>query len=355
MLLAKSLSFLLDDAAHIGDGGRLLLQLSTHLMEDGLPIIAGALAQDAPDPIISRRIWLWRAPGGEVVEALGIGADRQNADPRLVLREWLGTTRAIMFDERAGGVAPTLVWAFDHTPDEAQSELLRQISRFAAAPMTALAERSAKRALLEAYLGKRSAAHVLNGHSRRVKGETIRAALLCADLRGFTDLSEVYDADEIVLVLDAWFDCVAGAVHAFGGEVLKFIGDGVLAIFPIGERDANAACDAAVRAVKATRAGIDHLNQTRRRNGGPELGYGIGLHVGEILWGNIGTAGRLDFTAIGKAVNLVSRIEGLCKPLGRTVLASTVFEAETTEPMIAMGSHPLGGIAGAQTLFGLPE
>ncbi len=234
-----------------------------------------------------------------------------------------------------------------------KSELLREVARFAAAPLALLAARSTLSALLTTYLGRRSAAQVLAGRLRRETGETIRAALVFADLRGFTELSESTEPKEVIAALDAWFDRIAGAVHAYGGEVLKFIGDGVLAIFPIGERDTAAACDAALRAVAAARAGMDHLHRTRAAQGVPPLAFGTALHVGEMLWGNIGTADRLDFTAIGRAVNLVSRLEGLCRPLGRTVLLSGAFAAETTQPLIPLGEHKLRGIAAPCAVFAL--
>ena len=179
--------------------------------------------------------------------------------------------------------------------------------------------------LLETYLGRRSAAQVLAGRLRREPGETIRAALLYADLGVSPNCRSWSQPQQVIEALDAWFDRVAGAVHAFGGEVLKFIGDGVLAIFPIGERDAAASCEAALRAIAAARAGMDHLDRARAAQDLPPLPFGSALHLGEMLWGNIGTADRLDFTAIGPAVNLVSRLEGLCRPLGRTVLLSEAF------------------------------
>jgi adenylate cyclase len=233
--------------------------------------------------------------------------------------------------------------------------LLREVARFAVAPLAVLAARSTQAALLETYLGRRSAAQVLAGRLRREPGETIRAVLLYADLRGFTELSESAAPDEVIAALGAWFDRVAGAVHAFGGEVLKFIGDGVLAIFPIGERDALAACDAALRAVAAARAGMDHLDRSRAAQGLAPLPFGMALHVGEMLWGNIGTADRLDFTAIGPPVNLVSRLEGLCRPLGRPVLLSDAFAAQTTQALVPLGRHVLRGIAAPCAVYGLPS
>jgi adenylate cyclase len=143
-------------------------------------------------------------------------------------------------------------------------------------------------------------------------------------------------------------------VHAFGGEVLKFIGDGVLAIFPVIGAPAEA-CGAALRAVVAARAGMAHLDAVRQAQGLPPLPFGAALHLGEILWGNIGAADRLDFTAIGPAVNLVSRLEGLCRPLDKAVLVSGAFAAETTAPLIALGEHALRGIASPCTVFTVAE
>jgi class 3 adenylate cyclase len=139
----------------------------------------------------------------------------------------------------------------------------------------------------------------------------------------------------VISALDAWFDRIAGAVHAFGDEVLKFIGDGVLAIFPVVGWAPRGACDAALRAVSAARVGMAHLSP---------LPFGAALHLGEMLWGNIGAADRLDFTAIGPAVNLVSRLEGLCRTLGKAVLVSGPFAAETGLSLIPLGTHTLCGI-----------
>ena len=140
----------------------------------------------------------------------------------------------------------------------------------------------------------------------------------------------------------------------FGGEVLKFIGDGVLAIFPVAGTPAEA-CEAALHAVIAARAGMAHLDGMRQAQGLPPLPFGVELHLGEILWGNIGAADQLDFTAIGPAVNLVSRLEGLCRPLGRPVLISGAVAAETATPLIPLGEHILRGITVPCAVFTLPD
>lgn len=137
--------------------------------------------------------------------------------------------------------------------------------------------------------------------------------------------------------------------------MLKFIGDGMLAIFPVAGEARRGACDAALKAASATRAGMAHLNEERRAQGLPPLSFGLALHLGEMLWGNIGAANRLDFTAIGPAVNLVSRLEGLCKPLRETVLVSGALAAETDLPLVPLGMHPLRGIVSPCTVYALPE
>jgi class 3 adenylate cyclase len=294
-----------------------------------------------------------------VIESLGFEALGSTGPGQTdVGRDWL--TRlggTVVQKDLAGSVSdhPMLGWSISRPLAEPEAELLHQAARFAAAPLAVLAARSTLAALLEAYLGRRSAAQVLAGRLRRETGETIRAVLLYGDLRDFTALSETMAPEAVVAALDAWFDRIAGAVHAFGGEVLKFIGDGMLAIFPIGDRSPSAACDAALSAVGAARAGMTHLDQARKREGLRPLPFGTALHLGEMLWGNIGTADRLDFTAIGPAVNLVSRLEGLCRPLGRSVLISGAVAAETNTKLVALGEYDLRGIATPCAVFTLPE
>ena len=362
MQLSSTLSWLVDAATETPGADRLLAELGARLVADGLPLAGGALTLTVPHPLIARRTWLWRAESGEVIEALGFVAAGLDAvggasPPGDAGRRWLTGLAAGLVHENTVGSrpdGPSLGWIGPRpfTLDEANE--LRQAVRFAAAPLAALTARATLTAALEAYLGRRSAAQVLAGPLRRDIGETIQAALLCADLRGFTALSEATEPAAMIAALDAWFDRVAGAVHAFGGEVLKFLGDGVLAIFPVTGAPA-AACEAALRAVVAACAGMAHLDAVRRAQGLPPLPFGAALHLGEMLWGNIGAADRLDFTAIGPAVNLVSRLEGLCRPLGRSLLISGSVAAETTTPLVPLGEHALRGIAAPCTVFTLPD
>jgi class 3 adenylate cyclase len=340
-----------DEASASPGPDQFLAELGGHLLADGLPLAGGALTLAVPHPIIARRTWLWRAETGAVIEALGFaGSPLTQAG-----REWLAGLGPVQ--ENTIGPPPDnplLGWAGLRPFSPAETDRLHQTARFVRAPLAAVAARAATGALLEAYLGRRSAARVQAGALSRGTGETIRAVLLCADLRNFTALSEVTEPAAVIAVLDAWFDRIAGAVHAFGGEVLKFIGDGVLAIFPVTGAPAEA-CEAALRAVVAARAGMAHLDTVRQGQGLPPLPFGAALHLGEILWGNIGAADRLDFTAIGPAVNLVSRLEGLCRPLGRSVLISGAFAAKTAALLVPLGEHALRGIAAPCRVFTLPD
>ncbi len=353
MDLPAPLAWLVDEAGASPGPDRFLAELGGRLVADGLPLAGGALTLAVPHPIIARRTWLWRSETGAVIEALGFAAGPFTQAGR----DWLAGLGPGPVHEDAVGPAPDsplLGWAGIRSFDPAEAGRLRQVARFVAAPLAALAARAALAALLEAYLGRRSAARVQAGALRRGTGETIRAALLYADLRDFTALSEATAPAAVIAALDAWFDRIAGAVHAFGGEVLKFIGDGVLAIFPVTGAPAEA-CAAGLRAVAAARAGMVHLDAARQAQGLPPLPFGAALHLGEILWGNIGAVDRLDFTAIGPAVNLVSRLEGLCRPLGRSVLISGAVAAETATLLLPLGEHALRGIAAPCAVFTLPD
>lgn len=363
MQLSSTLTWLVDAAGASPGADRFLAELGARLIGDDLPLAGGALTLAVPHPIIARRTWLWRAETGVVIEAVGFApagfASAGPTDsPGDAGRRWLtGLAGGAVHEDivAAGPDGPVFGWIGPRQFTETEAGRLHEVARFAAAPLAALSARATLTAVLEAYLGRRSAARVQAGPLRRDVGETIRAALLYADLRGFTALSEAEPPEAVITALGAWFDCMAGSVHAFGGEVLKFIGDGMLAIFPVAGESPRDACDAALRAVSSAHAGMAHLDVSRREQGLPSLDFGAAVHLGEMLWGNIGAADRLDFTAIGSAVNLVSRLEGLCRPLGRTVLVSGAVAAETSAKLIPLGTHALRGIASPCAVYTVPD
>jgi adenylate cyclase len=363
MQLSSTLSWLVDAASDMPGADRLLAELGAYLIADGLPLAGGALTLTVPHPLIERRTWLWRADSGEVIEAFGFAPGipsmvRETSPTTETGSRWLaGIAPGLVHSDTVGSPSngPFLSWIGPRQFTADETDKLRQAARFVAAPLAVLAARATLTATLEAYLGRRTAARVVGAPLRRDVGETIQAALLYADLRGFTALSENNPPSLVIAALDAWFDRIASAVHAFGGEVLKFIGDGVLAIFPVAEEAPRRACNAALRAVSSARVGMTLLDEERNRQGLPVLPFGAALHLGEILWGNIGAADRLDFTAIGPAVNLVSRLEGLCRPLQKAVLVSGTLAAQADTPLIALGRHVLRGIASPCDVFTLPE
>lgn len=205
--------------------------------------------------------------------------------------------------------------------------------------------------LLNAYVGNDAGDRILKGQIQRGDTQNIDCVIWFSDLRGFTRLSGERTPTEIIAVLNEFFDCQVPAIERAGGQVLKFIGDGLLAIFPLGGgRDVGAVGDAAVRASNEAMAALAALNQTRAARSEAPLAFGVALHVGEVAYGNIGGAGRLDFTAIGPAVNLASRIEGLTGKLGRPVLVSRELAARLPRAN-SVGLFELKGVTGPTEVF----
>lgn len=206
--------------------------------------------------------------------------------------------------------------------------------------------------LLNAYVGNDAGDRILKGQIQRGDTQTMRCIIWFSDLRGFTSMSGDRTPKEIIAILNEFFECQVPAIEREGGQVLKFIGDGLLAMFPINEtRDARIAGEAGVRATSAAFTALEKLNQLRATRGEANLAFGVALHLGEVAYGNIGGASRLDFTAIGPAVNLASRIEGMTGKLGKKVLLSSVLAKELTVPTRSVGFHELKGITEAVELF----
>ena len=211
--------------------------------------------------------------------------------------------------------------------------------------------RRTARTLLDTYVGQQSGGRVLEGQIRRGSGETIRAVIWLCDLRGFTSLSEALPRDALIDLLNGYFGPMCDAVAAEGGEVLKFIGDAMLAIFPIGE-DAGATCARALAAATRAQAALAAENEQRAAAGLPLIEYGLALHVGDVMYGNIGSDTRLDFTVIGPAVNLTARIESMCRQLGRQLLLSSDFVSAGGISARSLGRHALKGVGADQEIFG---
>jgi adenylate cyclase len=198
--------------------------------------------------------------------------------------------------------------------------------------------------VLSVYLGPRTAGRVLAGEIMRGTGRRITAAILLADLRGFTALSGQADPMKVVGWLNEHLEAMGAPIDAAGGEILKFTGDGLLAVFTADDGTEAAACARALAAAEAMLAATVTLNHARCQAGLPQLGLGVVLHHGEVVYGNVGAARRLDFTAIGPAVNEASRLEKLCGRLGRELLLSGAFAAHCTQPLRRIGAFRLRGV-----------
>jgi adenylate cyclase len=208
--------------------------------------------------------------------------------------------------------------------------------------------------LMETYLGARSGRRVLAGTIKRGDVERINAVLWASDMRDFTGLSAALPMQEVVQLLDDYFEAMARAIEVNGGEILKFIGDGMLAIFPIEEKmagDSCRACLASMRAARLALANIERLRDERRAAGKEDCRCGIALHVGDVMYGNIGAADRLDFTVIGPAVNLVSRIEALSRDLAVPLVYSAAYAAHWPGASRSLGFHALKGFDEPEEVF----
>lgn len=212
--------------------------------------------------------------------------------------------------------------------------------------------------LLQLYLGKNAARRVLAGNFKRGHGDTIEAAVWYCDLRGFTEMSDHNSAGQVVEMLDTYFECVADAIRESGGEILKFIGDAVLAIFDFADSSPERACRHALDAATHALDAVDDWNQ-KNHLGDDRLRLGVALHAGSVLYGNIGSRERLDFTVIGSAINEVCRLEPLCKTIGVPLVMSQRFtellcevEADDAD-LVGMGRFVLRGVRDPQEVFSL--
>jgi adenylate cyclase len=216
--------------------------------------------------------------------------------------------------------------------------------------------------LLKTYIGERSSERVLEGQTKRGEGEKIHAVIWLCDLRDSTRLSETIPMEDFFRSLNEFFDCTAGAVLEHGGEILSYIGDAVLAIFTITGGDKplreacfreEGACAAALAAAQDARLRADALNQRRTSRGEPPLEFGLALHVGDVMYGNLGVPQRVQFTVIGAAANEAARLAGMCKDLRCWVLISSAFPRCFPGQMVSLGHHLMRGMDTPVEIFTL--
>ena len=309
---------------------------------------------------VSERSEYIGSPASEIIDGATELREKLERDPAL------GRQHAIYDEMRAKGLTDYVAWPLYHTlgkrhivtfatdrpggfDDAHINRLLKLLPVLALVSEIRMKNRLA-RTLLETYVGSHASELILAGATRRGSGTTVRAAIMICDLRDFTRISDNWPRDDVIDLLNGYFDAMSEPIARHGGEILKFIGDGLLAIFPLSQPQA---CANLLHAVTEARQAMVALNEKNAETGRAPLNSGIGVHVGDVMYGNIGSRSRLDFTVIGPAVNMASRLEALTKQLGRPVLLSRAF-AEFVErdfDLEHVGEHPVRGFNDPIELF----
>jgi adenylate cyclase len=387
-LLAEAIDWLIDGCPSAPTADLVLNQICERLTACGIPLAHGAVFVHTLHPEIMGRRFIWQPTIGS--EATSVGYDlfdqveyrsspikyvfdeaqplrRRLGDPDCPLdftfldkfREE-GVTDFLAYPLRSSdGTINACAWmtkASDGFTEEALAAI-RSIEK----PLARMVEaRSLKRIainLLDTYVGGRAGARILGGSIRRGNIESIRAAIWLSDMRAFTARADRMPAADLVALLNRYFDCQVPAIREQGGEVLKFMGDGLLAIFPVEQAENRAVCARVLAAARAAEATIRDADWGGlEKPGGVQ--FGVALHVGDVLYGNVGSADRLDFTCIGPAVNLAARIEALSAEIGRTILTSADFAMQCPQEiehgtLTPLGSFALKGVAVPQLVYGV--
>jgi adenylate cyclase len=237
---------------------------------------------------------------------------------------------------------------------ETHLDALERMALYMSPVLEVMVVRHIANAVINTYVGHRTGERVMDGQIRRGDGENISAAIWFCDLRDFTPLTETLQPQALLSLLNSYFEILSAAVVARGGEVLRFIGDAMLIVFPVtGEVSRQRACE---NAVEAALHGISDMQDFNRNQvDSPQLRFGIGLHIGEVIYGNVGAPDRLDFTVMGPAVNRTARLEGLTKTLGVPLLMSSTFVSSIAADTVSLGYQRMKGVTEAQEVFALAE
>jgi adenylate cyclase len=379
--------WLIDGARSASLPQEVLAQLCDRLVACGIPLWRVAVFVRTLHPQVTGRRFLWRPETGVEVGELAFErldtSDYLNS-PVVRIYSTLAPMRrrladasqaadfAVLRDLRAEGatdyLASPLLFAdgavhvvtwTTRSPGGFTDEHIAGLEAVVV-PLARVAEtyalRRTARTLLDTYVGRNAGERILSGQIRRGHTEAIRAAIWLSDMRGFTPLADRLSPQVLISLLNRYFDCQVLPILDRGGEVLKFMGDGLLAIFPLdGEGDLREACSRALIAADEARRRIAELARATAAEGVPDLRFGLALHLGEVLYGNIGGGNRLDFTCIGPAVNLAARLEELAGKLGRSVIISSDFAAHCALSLASLGQFELSGVAARQTVYALVD
>ncbi len=324
-------------------------RLMNRVLQTGIPLWRVYIGLQLIHPQLQAMGFMWRR--GEKVQAIARAYGIQFTP------SYIGSPMQEV-REQGDGPAPVVTFATDSRAgfsDDDIADLTRLVDMMGAVIEMHI-ERSVAETVANTYLGRVVGQRILNGAIRRGEGEEIRAVLWFSDLRDFTGMNERLEPSEVMELLNNYLQLVGDALGAHGGEILKFIGDGVMGYFPA--EDAlflPMVTGAALNAARRLMSDIEAANEARAAGGRDPVRFGIGLHVGAVTFGNVGTEDRLDFTVIGPAVNRAARLESLTKELKVPVLASADFKDVCVQPLVSMGFHHLRGIAEPVEVFTLPS
>lgn len=371
-----------------GTIGDLMRAFSAHCVQSGLPLARMSLLIRTLHPMVATAGHVWHAGDDRIDEFAG---DHQTQSSEAFLRSPIrrvfeGGPRVrrrlvdldcpndfpILDDLRGEGMTDYLVLpvpfsdgrtyaaSFATTAaagfSDAQAQRLEMLMPTLSLVVEILAVRTIAQTLASTYIGRSAGRRVLDGAIYRGVNETIDAVIWISDLRGFTALSDTQAPPVVLGILNDHFERFSGAIAAQGGEVLKFMGDSLLAIFPVDALGgAVRATAAALTAARDARAAMDARNVERTERRLQPVRFGIGLHRGDVLYGNVGAPDRLDFTVIGPAVNHTARIEQLCRTLDRRVLVSAAIARHAGEQLASLGFQVLRGVREPQEVFALAD
>jgi adenylate cyclase len=379
--------WLIDGARSAPSPPRMMAEICERLVRAGLPLWRVGVFVRTLHPDIFGRSFVWRH-GAEVVMGSAnfdvLDSDEFRSSPLSVLystqkevRRRLSDSAAIdnspfLADMREEGVTDYIAFPLCFTDGSIHSaswttkrpggftedhiEGLRKVVPPLARVIEIISWRRTASNLLDTYVGNRAGERILAGQIRRGHTDTLHAAIWLSDLRGFTALSDRLPAETVVDILNGYFDCQVSAIRTHGGEVLKFMGDGLLAVFPIDEYvgDIQQVCSQVLEAARESRASVEAMHYPIG-DAVERFRFGVALHVGRILYGNIGGGNRLDFTCIGPAVNLAARLEKIAGRLHRTIVASAGFAGVCPGGWADLGEFPIAGFAKAERVYGLQD
>jgi len=376
---AELLRWLIEEGRFAPDTGCLLEMLCEKLTGLGAPIARATAHVRTLHPEFRGVSRIWRRGQSTEIRTSRHGiettSDYQNSPVQHVIEtgQWLDIVLSEATDRRfpilatlrAEGIthyvmAPLIFsnrivtpvsWASDAPGGftEADVELFRDLVPALAPVLEVTAGRRIYGELLATYVGRDPCAQIMAGAVQRGNVHHIKAAMLLADLRGFSRLTDELPEERIVELLNAFFDLVVPGVIGSGGDVLKYIGDAVIAIFPVTGDDPAPACGSALAAAQTTLAALQALPLDVQRH----ISIDIALHYGDAAYGNIGSGNRLDFTAVGRDINILSRLELLCKDVGRPLLMTDAFAMEVAAPVFEIGHFELRGFRQHQSVYGL--